>query len=67
MLLICLVFQAPMFGFVPRAASADEGLRALHKDDIGWDDVDLETTALKSNVLFLIEATEVMSFTSKGV
>ena len=67
MFLICLVFQAPMFGFVPRAASADEGLRAIHKDDIGWDDVDLETTARKSNVLFLIEATEVMSFTSKGV
>jgi hypothetical protein len=67
-LLVCLIFQTPVVGLAPRAAGADEGLRAVHKDDIGWDDVDeVQTMSRKSNVLFLIESTEVMSFTPKGV
>jgi hypothetical protein len=67
-LLICLVSQISASGAVPRAAGADEGLRAVHKDDVGWDDVDeVQTMSRKSNVLFLIEATEVMSFTPMGV
>ncbi|MDR2780440.1 MAG: hypothetical protein LBB28_04880, partial [Synergistaceae bacterium] len=63
-----MVSQTPAFGAVPRAAWADEGLRAVHKDEMGWDDVDeVQTMSRKSNVLFLIESTEVMSFTPKGV
>jgi hypothetical protein len=65
-LLVCLVSQA--LGIVPCTAWAGEGIRAVHKDDVGWDDVDeVQTMARKSNVLFLIEASEVMSFTSRGV
>jgi hypothetical protein len=66
MLLVCLISQT--FGVFPGAAWAGTGLRAVHKDTVGWDDVDeVQTMSRKSNVLFLIEATEVMSFTPKGV
>ncbi|MDR1471477.1 MAG: pilus assembly protein [Synergistaceae bacterium] len=59
--------------FISGMAAADESVYSLSvppipKDSVAWDDVDgMVSNQRKSNVLFLIEATSIMSFTPKGV
>ncbi|MDR1915126.1 MAG: hypothetical protein LBQ58_00940, partial [Synergistaceae bacterium] len=62
----------PLAGVSPASAAPSSVLEldelATPKDAVAWDDVDnVAVQQRKSNVLFLIEATAIMSFSPKGV